>query len=309
MFALSAPAPGQVSVCAPAVATAAALERRAAAAALPCAGVWRASEADTALPQPVWPSGHKLLDAQLPGGGWPCGALTEVLQAQPSLAEWQLVLPALVGWQRHIAGAADRPRAGVVLVGPPHMPLLAGLQAQGLLTASLLTLTPGDPAQRLWACEQALHSPAVGAVLAWLPHAPLASLRRLQLAATRSGGLLWVFRPWQAQQTASPAVLRLRVDGWSAQGGLQLAVLKRRGPPLAPAIELVLPYAGLRATLAASAWRQAQRRAANPMPLVVPHAGPKSATGPVLRPAPGSAPFSDLFDHAAVVARPVSMPV
>ncbi len=292
MFALSAPAPGQVSFCAPAVATAAALEKRAAVAALPCAGVWRASESGAQPSQPVWSSGHARLDALLPGGGWPCGALTEVLQAQPGLAEWQLLLPALAGWQRHVAHPGDSPRAGVVLVGPPHAPLLAGLQAQGLQTASLLTLTPGDPVQRLWACEQALHSPAVGAVLAWLPHAPMTALRRLQLAATRSGGLLWVFRPLQAQQAASPAPLRLRVNGWTERGDLQLALLKRRGLPLASAVELALPYAGLRATLAASAWRQARRMAAVP-PL-----------GPV----PAPARFPDLADHArhaAAVARPI----
>ena len=224
-----------------------------------CAGVWRASELQAPGGLAVWPSGHAALDAQLPGAGWPCGSLVEVLQIQPGHTEWQLLLPALGSWQRHSPLPGEPARVGVVLVGPPHAPVMAGLQAQGLQTASLITVNAVEPVQRLWACEQALHSPAVGAVLAWLPHAPVDALRRLQHAATRHGGLLWVFRPLQTQHQASPAPLRLRLDGWSAQGGLVVSVLKRRGPPVGHPVHLAPPGESLQAALAAARWRQALR--------------------------------------------------
>ena len=40
-------------------------------------------------------SGFAALDAELPGGGWPCRSLTEVLSPQPSVLEWRLIGPAL----------------------------------------------------------------------------------------------------------------------------------------------------------------------------------------------------------------------
>ena len=39
---------------------------------------------------------HPSLDVQLPGGGWPLGALIELLQPAPDAPVWPLVLPALV---------------------------------------------------------------------------------------------------------------------------------------------------------------------------------------------------------------------
>ena len=165
--------------------------------------------------------------------------------------------------------ASERFSVPVIVVGnvvaggagktPLVMALVKHLQAQGLQTASLITVNAVEPVQRLWACEQALHSPAVGAVLAWLPHAPVDALRRLQHAATRHGGLLWVFRPLQTQHQASPAPLRLRLDGWSEQGGLVVSVLKRRGPPVGHPVHLAPPGESLQAVLAAARWRQALR--------------------------------------------------
>ena len=70
-------------------------------------GVWHA-DALGAGPQAAQPTGHALLDAQLPGGGWPVGALCEVLQPLAGLHEWQLVLPALA--QAH--GPPHRGRGG-----------------------------------------------------------------------------------------------------------------------------------------------------------------------------------------------------
>ena len=197
------------------------------------AEVWHA-HALAAAPTRVQATGNALLDAQLPGGGWPVGAMTEVLQSSGVHCEWRLLLPAL-------ARCGQGP---VVLVGAPLLPFAPALAAQGLAAQRLLWIAAQAPAQRLWATEQALRCAEVDAVLLWLPLSrssrPLQQdgartdqLRRLQMAAAEHTKLLFVMRPAQAQSEASPAVLRLQVDV-SAQhsDALQVHLLKRRGPPL-----------------------------------------------------------------------------
>ena len=61
------------------------------------AAVWRGD----ALGQTVgttWPSGFDVLDAALPGGGWPGGALTELLLPQAGTLEFRLLA---LGPQEH----------------------------------------------------------------------------------------------------------------------------------------------------------------------------------------------------------------
>jgi hypothetical protein len=58
------------------------------------AAVWRADELARQAGA-TRPTGHAVLDAVLPGGGWPVGALVEVLQPQAGQGEWRLLLPAL----------------------------------------------------------------------------------------------------------------------------------------------------------------------------------------------------------------------
>lgn len=231
---------------------------RVAASDLPLAvpGVWHADALGAGL-WPVQPTGHAVLDAQLPGGGWPVGALCEVLQPLAGGHEWQLVLPAL--------GQATALRPGaVVVVAPPCEPFAAALQAQGL-AAQRLCVVRADGAAALWAAEQALRCPEVLAVMAWLPRVQAAALRRLQLAAAQQRQLLWVFRPVEAAMQASPALLRLQVAGLAMPGGasalpgMQVRILKRRGPPLAKGLDLPGCHPRLAQVLAAQAER---RRAA-----------------------------------------------
>lgn len=205
------------------------------------AAVWRADE--RARPAgAVLPTGHAALDAQLPGGGWPLGAMVEILQAQSSQNEWRLLLPAL---------ARSNP-GPVVLVGSPHMPFGPALAAQGLAPERLLWITAIQPAERLWACEQALRCAEVAAVLAWLPQARADPLRRLQMAASEHAKLLFVMRPARAQSESSPAVLRLRVSVHAGSHGLQLDILKRRGPPATQALVMPARNGRLAALLAQS---------------------------------------------------------
>lgn len=214
--------------------------------------IWRA--ADLAGPAGATvATGHAALDAQLPGGGWPVGAISEILQAQSGENDWRLVLPALTRLKRMAPGP-------VVLVGAPHVPFGPGLATQGLDARGLLWLDTAASAARLWAAEQALRCAAVAAVLAWLPQVRAEQLRRLQIAAHAHGKLLFVMRPAQARAESSPAVLRLLVSNppmavqiagvAASTDALLVQILKRRGPPLDQLLELPARPARLAALLA-----------------------------------------------------------
>lgn len=214
--------------------------------------LWRADALSSAAQQ-VLGTGHAQLDAVLPGGGWPVGALCEVLQPPGQHCEWRLLLPAL----------ARSGHGAVVLVGPALTPFAPALQAQGLAAQRLVWLRlEGHPAaQRLWAAEQALRCAQVDAVLLWLPGPPqgvqAAQLRRLHLAAVQHQSLFFVLRAQAACAQASAAVLRLGLALDGARVGrdgdvpLRVDILKRRGPPLTAPVWLAARPAHQAAVLAA----------------------------------------------------------
>lgn len=205
----------------------------------------------------VLSTGHALLDRELPGSGWPCQALTEVLLPPGAGCEWRLLGPAL----RTLAESGG----ASVLIGAPAgvqaVPNMPGLGLAGLDPARLVWVAADTPTRAMWAAEQALHCRQTAAVLLWLPKAQAAALRRLQAHAQQAADVpLFVFRPHEAQQQSSPAPLRLWVAParpWS----LQVRLLKRRGPTHEGVLELpALPprlagvlAAKLRGTMAASA--------------------------------------------------------
>lgn len=219
------------------------------------AHVWRAGELGSASVQTI-ATGYAALDAVLPGGGWPRGALIELLQPQAGVHEWGLVAPALAALQ---AGAREL----TVLVGAPWLAFGPALGARELDMRRLLSVQgqPGNAPSLLWATREALQCADVRCVLAWLPDARSAHLRRLQIAAHAHNKLLFVFRLLRAQHESSPAPLRLRVEGAGHEAGtLRVDVFKRRGPPLAAPLLLDTRPARLAALLAASRERVRRQR-------------------------------------------------
>ena len=219
------------------------------------AHVWRTGELGSASLQTVG-TGYAVLNGVLPGGGWPQGALVEVLQPQAGQHEWGLVAPALARVQAQAPG-------WMVLVGAPYLPFGPALGARRLDMQRLLCVQadPGQAPALLWATREALQCADVAAVLAWLPDARSAHLRRLQIAAHANHKLLFVFRPLRAQNESSPAPLRLLMEGTTGDAGnLSVTVLKRRGPPLAAPVLLDTRPARLSALLAASRDRARQKR-------------------------------------------------
>jgi len=214
------------------------------------AGVWQAAQVDK-RPGPVVGSGFAALNAALPGGGWPVGALVELLQPAGAALEWGLLAPLVAACQ--VAGQR------VVLVAPPHRPFSPALAACGVDLQAVLSVQVQAPAQRLWAVQQALTCADVGVVLAWLPQARAASLRSLHLTAQTQRKHLFICRSVGAQQESSAAVLRLRLQAGTAPGQLAVQILKRRGPPLTQPLLLDTAAPPVQALLAASHARARQR--------------------------------------------------
>jgi protein ImuA len=193
-------------------------------------------------------TGFAALDAELPGGGWPPQALTELLLPHPGVGELRLLAPALAALQQ---GTSGLPRS-VMLFDPPAQPCAWAWSALGLDVRQLVIVRGRDglqgrartllpAADTLWALEQALASGQVGAVLAWLPTRLRGdSLRRLQLAAQSHPGPAFLLRDIEARLKPSAAPLRLQL-ATGAPDQLRLRFLKRRGPPCAEALLLSLP--------------------------------------------------------------------
>ncbi|GEM_PF-220817 len=165
--------------------------------------IWRAGEPARHDDTARIASEHPSLDGVLPGGGWPRGALTEILYDQAGIGELSLLMPALArlshqgGW--------------IALVAPPHIPYAPALRQYGIDLSRLLLIHPDDRTDSLWAVEQALRTGTCGAVLAWPRCIDDQSMRRLQLAAEAGDTLGVLFRETRAAEQPSPAALRLRL--------------------------------------------------------------------------------------------------
>ncbi|WMY07072.1 translesion DNA synthesis-associated protein ImuA [Paraburkholderia phenoliruptrix] len=194
----------------------------------------------------VVPSGYTALDQVLPGKGWPAGSLTELLVEHWGAGELRLLARALC----HLTKQAGR---HVMLVAPPYQPCAAALKAWGVDVEQVLWVR-SDEDKALWAATQALKQDGIGAVLVWLSNARADKVRRLQVAAQESTALAFLMRPVAAAAQSSPAPLRMICEPllpanaetinrrqWLQDIGLSIDIFKRRGPPLAEPLRLVLP--------------------------------------------------------------------
>lgn len=198
--------------------------------------LWRASQLARGRLSTV-DTGYAALSRELPSGGWPLGALTEILPHAPGSGEMRLLAPAL--------SSLKKP---VILVAPPCEPYGHGLAYSGLPVTQVLSLRAKSVSDQLWATEQCLKAGTCGGVLLWQTHARADALRRLLLAARSSTSLFFVFRPIQEACDASPAELRIALR--SDARGVRLDIMKRKGPKfesdltleLRPAATLLSPH-------------------------------------------------------------------
>ncbi|MCP4042167.1 MAG: SOS cell division inhibitor SulA, partial [Gammaproteobacteria bacterium] len=85
--------------------------------------IWRAGR-PAAASYGTLATGFTGLDAALPGGGWPVGALTEIFTAGDGIGELRLIMPAL-------ARLSSEGR-WIVWVTPPYIPYAPALQQEGM---------------------------------------------------------------------------------------------------------------------------------------------------------------------------------
>lgn len=228
------------------------------------AAIWRGHQVGAPVSGTV-PTGWPALDAELPGGGWPRHAVTEILQAQPGIGEWRLLAAAL----RTVVSAGRT----IVVVGPTRRPHLPGLRRLGLDDEHLVWVKTDTPAQRLWTTEQLVKGNACGAVVAWLPQARQEQIRRLQIGAQSCEGPVFLCRPAAAAFEASAAPLRVQV-GVDVDWQLRVRILKRKGSTHDAPMTLRSVPGGLDSILtprlAAPSRLIAQRSAADGVPDAIP---------------------------------------
>lgn len=147
--------------------------------------------------------GLDAVDTHLPGGGLASGGVHEIVDGSGTgVGHGDIGNGSATAFAAALAGRAQRlHRIPVVWIAPrivQRESLYApGLAAFGLDPASLIVVRApaqgrNGTAQALWAMEEALRTPAVGAVCAEIDTVDLTASRRLQLAAEAGGtfGLL-----------------------------------------------------------------------------------------------------------------------
>ena len=163
---------------------------------------------------------HTALDAALPSGGWPVGALTELMIAHEGVGEFTLLLPAMA--------ALTQQQQWIALVAPPHTPYAPALVNAGVALERLLVVNPDDQKNAYWATEQLLRSAVFSSVVLWAEKtSDERRQRRLQLAAEQGKAWAVCYLPHRAAKTSSPAGLRIVLQ--KNHTSLQANIIKNRG--------------------------------------------------------------------------------
>ena len=189
------------------------------------AGVWRGlgrSRPDSES------TGIATLDQALLGG-WPVGALSQIVSRESGLG-FSLMVPLL----------ARLTRAGrhVALIAPPYIPYAPALRDAGVDLQKLLWIAPKDRVDALWATEQMLRSGLHGAVALWSPALEAPIERRLQFAA-ETGRSIGIVAHAGAYGAHSIAAVRLQLK--AAPAALSVEIVRCRGARPGQRVECPFP--------------------------------------------------------------------
>lgn len=187
-------------------------------------------------------TGYVELDQALPDGGWPKGALIEILHNAPGQGEFAFMLPMLA--------ALSQAQKRIVLLDPPWLACAPALTMVGLDLAQLMIIRSPEPhgfspSESLWALEQTLRSGHVCAVVAWPEQArqqtlSTTALRRLQLAAEKGEACGFLFRQSHLRRQHSPAAVRLHYT--LQKTCTTLEIFKCRGRTITQPIHIQNPF-------------------------------------------------------------------
>ena len=111
--------------------------------------LWRGTRKGTGTDQGL-STGHRALDAVLPGGGWPNKALVDISTPEWGMGELQLLLPTM-----RATTAEDR---WLVWIAPPYLPYAPALAAHDLNLNRVLWVQPRRDEDVLWAAEKTLRT-------------------------------------------------------------------------------------------------------------------------------------------------------
>ena len=191
-------------------------------------GLWKGSQL-AGTQRPALSTGFAQLDTELPGGGWPIGSLVELTLERPGIGEIALLRPALA----QLSGERS-----IMFIQPPYALHTHCWANWGLRHHNLFWVQSTSLHDTLWACEQALRHNACSALLCWMSGARPQELRRLHVAARQSDTLLIMLR--SSTESRQPCAAPLRLGLSPAFHGLQVAIIKRRGPVCEHAIPIAL---------------------------------------------------------------------
>ena len=153
------------------------------------------------------------IDAALPWGGLPRAALHEVLTAEPGAATGFAAL------------ALARAGGTVLWIAPDPDVWPPGMARFGLSPAQLVLVRATREQDALWAMEETLRCPAVGAALLMVPgELDLTAARRLQLAAEAGGVLGLLLRPDEDGAAPTAALTRWRVGATASESTVSHAL-------------------------------------------------------------------------------------
>lgn len=175
-------------------------------------------------------SGYRVLDRELPNGGWPSAVLTELLLDEPDIGELNLIKNAL---PQMISNGKT-----LVILASAERKLAAKLNDFGLDLSQIILIETEYPASHIATVERIMREPNFGALLCWLPEARDDQLQRLHAAVRKTKGWAFIFRPIAQQNRPTPAMLRILCRA-AASTCISLKIIKRRGVVQGKA--LVLP--------------------------------------------------------------------
>ncbi|WP_164880959.1 translesion DNA synthesis-associated protein ImuA [Aestuariirhabdus litorea] len=165
-------------------------------------------------------TGYSRLDEELPGGGWPVGAVTDLHCDGEAGKELRLLLPVL-------ALLSQQQERWLLWVAPPLMPSADVLRAAGVNLSRVLVVRAESVQDRVGVIEQALLAGQCSGVLGWLNDLDLNAMERLQAAASEGGSLCLLLRHKRFGSLPFLAPLCVRLS--EGEKGVDVEVLKRQG--------------------------------------------------------------------------------
>lgn len=149
-------------------------------------------------------TGYPQLDAILPLGGWPSGAIVEVIVPDEFCDSITFLLPTLA--------QLSREGRWLGLQDLPYSQSLSLLSAKDIDPARTMQVNQHPGRSGLWTLEQMLRSGTYNAVVAWPECNTDLVVRRLQKAAVTGKSMAFLFRTAGTAQHFSRTDLRIKLE-------------------------------------------------------------------------------------------------